>query len=97
MRACHKLVAKTAKEICAAVYEELARDNAFYNAWPNQRAFVRVHWAQFIEHARSTMTDMLTGNYPESMKDEIMDALTKDWSLRGLNAQASSAKPTLLH
>lgn len=79
----HKLIAQTAKEFAAAVYEDMAKDNAFYKAWPSQRNFVRAHWTQFVKPAREQLAKMLGGNYPQIMKDEIAEALIADRSLHG--------------
>lgn len=77
----HRLIAETAKEIAAAAYEDLVRDDMFYRAWPRQRHFVIKKWATFIPAARDSLIEILKGNHPQPMKDEIMEALLLDRSL----------------
>ena len=77
----HKLIAKTAKEMAACAYEEWAHDDLFYKLWPNQKLFVAKNWKDFVRIARASLAQMLSGNYPEIMKEEILDALIKDRSL----------------
>lgn len=77
----HKLLKKTAVEMAGAIYEEMARDNAFFAKWPNQRNYIRKNWQFYIKAARTTLAQMLGGNYPEMMKEEIFEALLQDRSL----------------
>lgn len=81
----HKEVRKIAKGIAAAAYEELARDDIFYRAYPNQNLFVEQNWLSFIPQARKTLLEMLGGDYPEVMKEEIFDIYQKDWTLQEAN------------
>lgn len=81
-QACHFLLAKTAKEIAGAQYEEWAHNNVFYKSWPNRRVFIRANWPDFIPTARDTLAKMLEGNLSQTLKDEIFEALMKDHSLR---------------
>lgn len=80
----HELVAKTAQEMAAAFYEELAHDNDFYKFYPKQEQFIKREWPRFIAIAKSTLAQML-GNpaIPEWEKEQIMDALVKHASLPG--------------
>lgn len=75
---CHWLIAKNAREFAAAFYEQNAIDNAFYKAHPEQKEFVSMHWGKFVESARTILAKMLAGNYPESMKEQIFEALELD-------------------
>ena len=70
-------------EICAAFYEDAAKDNAFYKVWPNQAHFVRKRWKDFVIPARNILISMLSGNYPQQMKDEIYEAILHDRELPG--------------
>lgn len=76
----HNLIAKTAKEMAAEWYESAAHDNAFYRAFPSRRNFVRAMWSAFAPQARAILASMLAGDYPQSMKDEIYEALQLDWT-----------------
>jgi len=49
----HELVAKTAKEMAAIFYDELAKDNDFYKFYPKQAMFIKREWHRFIDAARS--------------------------------------------
>lgn len=92
----HRLVAKTAQDMAAAVFEELMKRDKFYAAYAEshptvprkklQEHFIRKNFWRYLDQARHTLTDMLRGNYPESLKDEIADALVKDARVRGIRA-----------
>ena len=84
----HALVAKTARGIAATVYEDLARDDGFFKLHPNQRIFVRTKWKHFVEPAVKTLGSMLGGDYTETYKAEIYEALLKHWALQGKDVQA---------
>lgn len=83
---CHKLIAHTAKEIAGNLYEDMARDNNWYNGAKDvgidQREFISQVWPQLIEEARHTLTRLLTTPIAESLKEVISDALIKDNMLR---------------
>lgn len=84
---CHKSVKKIAREIAGAAYESLAKDNVFYKAYPNQRAFINQFWGSFVGQARKSLVTMLDGNYPAMMKEEIFDIYVKDRTIQQVNAQ----------
>lgn len=83
----HKLIAKTAKEIAAEVYEVLASNDRFYRTYPNVRRFVAKNWRHFIGDARKSLTVIMAAEspdgtpqhvvylYPQIMRDEIFEAL----------------------
>lgn len=77
----HQLVVKTAKDMAASLYEELAKDNTWYRMNPNQAVFVEMSHGSLIEQARGILAKMLEGDYPEQMKLEIADALILDKQL----------------
>lgn len=81
----HKEVRKIAKGIAGAAYEQLATDDIFYKAYPRQNEFIRTYWIAFIPQARQALLQMLGGEYPEAMKEEIFDIYQKDWSLQEAN------------
>lgn len=83
--AVHKLIYATSVEIAGAAYNELALDNAWYARHRSQVVWVRKHWKNFIVAARETLGGMLGGNYPESTKQEIYDALVLDSSLPNMS------------
>lgn len=75
----HKMIADTAKGCCGEAWETLAKQNRFYRLNPDRAKFVHRFWPNYIPIARTILTGML-GNpkYPQSMKDEIHDALLRD-------------------
>lgn len=75
---CHWLIAKAAKEMAGAQYEELARNDAWYRKHPDQKAFIGAYWGNYCEIARRTLAQMLGMNYPESVKEQIEEALILD-------------------
>ncbi len=75
---CHWLIAKTAREFAGEFYQRNASDNAFYRAHPSEREFIAAYWGKFTETAREIMAKMLAGSYPESMKEQIAEALMAD-------------------
>lgn len=91
-RHAHVLVAKTAKEMAGALFEEMMRDNALYKQWKAQcpeltpkklqQRFILQAQPLLLEQARATLAKMLTGPYPEALKDQIADALIQDRILR---------------
>ena len=78
----HSLLVDAAKEIAGEAYESIAHDNAFYAEWPNRRVFVRKNWQMFVDSARDQMLTILGGNYPDTMKQPIYEALTIDGSMK---------------
>ena len=94
----HPLIRKVAIEMAGSLYDDLMHDNERYAQWKAQcpeltpkRAeamFIERMWPQLIESARVTLARMLAMPYPESMKEEISDALIKDHSLRAPNQQS---------
>ena len=84
----HKIVAHVAAEMAQAVYEECAKNNAWYAKYRDRAAFVRGLAPELIGQARAVLTDMLTRFYvSEHEKDSIMDALAADQTVpRGKGA-----------
>ncbi len=82
-RHCHKMVREVAQGICAAFYEQAAHDNVFRRQFPSQRSYVYDKWGAFVDAARAQMAKMLAGNYPETMKNVIYEALQYDAAARG--------------
>lgn len=81
--ATHKLIRDTAIEMAEALYEECARrsDEWWANA-PDRKKWVRDTWPLLIEEARSTLAKMLSGPMPESLKEQIFEALSLDNAVR---------------
>lgn len=86
---CHKIVAAVAKEVTGNLYEVVMGDNKVFEEWKKQNPdatqkqlesrFVEKNWGRCIEFARATLATMLNSAVlPESVKDEIADALVKD-------------------
>jgi len=94
-RVCHVRIREVAREAAAELYESMMSQNVFYEAWKKQntdvvgnekelvRRFVDRNWVKCIDFARGTLAHMLTRpDVAESLKDEIMNVLTKDQVLR---------------
>ena len=82
---CHKEVRKIARGIAAAAYEDLARDDVFYKAYPDQKKFVERHWKNFIGAARKSLVQMLGENYPEHIKEHVFDVYVQDRTLQAVD------------
>ena len=90
---CHKALAKIAKELAAASYDELMSFNPIYESWkkryPGLRdnpkrlkaQFVMNKWGLYVTMARATLTAQLLQPIDENVKDEIMEILALDSSL----------------
>lgn len=79
----HKLVAKVATEMAAALYDAAcSRSNKFYKENPNAQIYVNATWHNFLDQARATLAEMLKGNHPEDLKETIRNALIQDNLLR---------------
>lgn len=102
---CHKLLRGTAIELAAAVYDELALRNDWYDAHkkryqdiadkPNalMLAWIDEHWPDFIEEARMVLVEMLSRNdVSELVKEEAHEALTKDQRFREGRRRAATRK-----
>lgn len=98
-RLAHVMIAKVAKGIAGAFYEEAARDDLFYRLWPNQRNFIRKNWQHFIPPAKQSLVKMLGDpKWPESVKEEIFEALALDLTLpTGSDTRVTPARRQLLH
>lgn len=90
-KAAHMMVAGVAQGIAGCAYEELARNNDFYAIYPDQTAFIRDYWKQFVSLARSQLTDMLTmDSVSVHEKDAIAEALMLDGALNPPLAHADA-------
>lgn len=91
----HKLIAKTAKEIAAEVYEVCASNDRFFSAYPSQGRFVRQQWQQFIGDARKALTAMLVTvpgterdpdgpkyRHSQHIRDEVFEALVTEGQMK---------------
>ena len=93
----HILVSKTAREICGAAYQEMAKDNAFFKMWPKEKEFVNKQWGNFIRPARTALTEILNnGKYSQEVRDEIYQALLLDRALPP-KGDTSIQAPTVLN
>lgn len=73
---CHKVIAEAAKGITGAAYEIMASNNDFYRQHPNQKAFIRKYWTQFVGHARAALAVMLTDpTVSDALKEPVYEAL----------------------
>lgn len=90
----HKMIADTAKGCAREHYDTLARNNRFYKAYPDVDRFVFEHWPKYIHTARQILIGMLASpKYPQSMKDEIYDAVLRDGAVNPKN-MATPEKPS---
>lgn len=97
----HFLIARVAREQCAELYETVMGINGVRAEWKRQnpganeaqllRRFVARNWAQCIPAARATLTLTLRGPLPEHLKEQVLDALIKDRSLRALEPSKAPA------
>lgn len=91
----HWRIAKTAKALAAAAYEELAKDNDFYKVNRSMRRYVERAWQDYIPFARSALVDILGKDYAyeialgvytrdgvEKMKAEVHETLVLDGGLK---------------
>lgn len=103
----HPRVLKVAKEMANELFEDYAKVNEYYrqfkaNGGSEKRAramFVFRVAPRLYEDARKALTLILTGDYPESVKEEVFDALCKDNVLRANRTVASDVAvvPRHLH
>ena len=78
-RGAHWRVAKVAKELVGAQYEELAKDDTFFKLHPDPKAFIAAHWPKYLGFARKALAYALqSAALNEREKIEIQDALIKD-------------------
>ena len=88
---CHMMVAKTAQEMAAVLYDEVMLNDEWYATWqakhPDasprglQEAFVKKNWSQMVEGARATLAKLLTSSLDDVIKDQIAEALILDKTL----------------
>lgn len=89
---CHKLIADTAKAMAHALFDEMMSKDAIWSEFKRQHPglsptqmedkFVRHLWPQLVEQARATLAAMLATPIAEPLKEDIMDALVRDQSLK---------------
>lgn len=97
----HVLVAKLAREAASELYEVVMGDNVVRAEWKRQNPgcsekvlltrFVAKNWGACIPFARATMARMLTQPLDEGLKEQIMEALVQDASLRPAEAKQAPA------
>lgn len=74
-----RTVSHVAQEMAQAIYEECAKDNAWYAMNKNRRHFVRELAPQLVQQARAILAEMLAQpGRDEADKERIMDALMRD-------------------
>lgn len=88
----HRLIAVTAIEMAHELYASIMTDNAWYTHWKNQhpgaspraleRLFVKRNVEGLVPQARATLAAMLGTNIDERQKEEIMECLVLDNTLR---------------
>ena len=81
--ACHVYVRKIAKEMAGAVYESCAKDDAFFAAYPSERAFITKAWPLYVGEARQSLVALLgSPSVHETLKEKIFDIVLKDKALQ---------------
>lgn len=85
-RMVHHLIADTAKKLAGTYYEYAASNgkhgNAFYEAFPDQDAFIKDQWPNFVYATKQVMTEQLCDPaVSEAQKRDIYHALVLDGSL----------------
>lgn len=89
----HKMLADVAKGCAGEQWEVLAKQNAFYRAWPKRRAFVNHNWPKYLPVARQILTGMLGDpKRSETEKATIYEVLLKDGAVNP-KTMAEPAKP----
>lgn len=91
----HKLIKKTAMEMAAAHYEQMAKHDLFYRRWPDQDDYIEIAWVVFLPEAKSSLANMLTlPSIPQHWKDEIHEALVKHHDLQVMQQRLDNAGAT---
>jgi hypothetical protein len=80
--AAHPLVAKTAREMAAELFEELCRRNEFYRLNVNRGKFLAKMAPKLLEEARTTLAQTLAQTSSDVLKEQIAEALILDNSLK---------------
>jgi len=97
-----KLVKKTAKELAGAFYDNMdvfqdarvERSTIFRAECPNQYAFIREYWPDFVVIARKVLAHMLTEPGRTDMeRNQIYDALLEE---RGAMTDEKLAAPSII-
>ena len=86
MTYCHKAVRAIAKEMAGAAYEEMAKNDGFYALHPNQNLFIAKNWKYFVGYARTSLVQILGGDYPEAVKADTFDIYLKDRALQDVQS-----------
>lgn len=75
-RNAHRMIAKLAEDMAYLSYEQSAKGNNFYKAFPNAKAYVREVAPTLIEEAYRTLCKVLgDDDIPEKQKNEIYEAI----------------------
>ncbi len=103
----HPRVLAVATEMANVLFEDYARDNDLYRQFKAnagseayaRKVFVARVTPRLFEEARQALARLLASDCPQSMKDEVFDALVKDNLMRANRTVAASAAvvPTYLH
>lgn len=88
---CHKQIAKTAKGLADANFDEMMSNDWVYREWKRQHpgasakalrnAYVAKFWGRFIPAARATLALMLREPIDPELKEEIIEVLALDQTL----------------
>ena len=102
----HKLIAETAREMAAELFEHAMVHNERFRAWREasdnlpteaiRRRYVEMAYPKLIEQARATLAALLAQPIDESLKKTIADALVLDNALQ-IGRQRRGAAMSPLH
>ena len=93
-RHCHFLIKETAQGICHELFDQLMKDDMLFGLWKKRNPgcttkqletkFVARMWGkpEALAGARATLATMLNHPIDEVLKNQILDALVKDNTLR---------------
>lgn len=98
----HHRIAKTAKALAAAAYEEMAKVNAFYQAHKSMRWYVQKNWQHYIPFARQALVQILSKDFAhevamgvytpkgvDDMKNEVYECLLIDGGFKAPRPQSA--------
>lgn len=93
----HKVIADVAKGHAAEAWEQLAKQNKFFQQNRSREAWVARYWPKYLVTARAALTGMLGDpKRPEDQKAIIYDVLLRDGAVNPKkmgNAPAAAQKP----
>ena len=75
----HQMVAHVQQEMAQSVYEELAKNDQFYQQWPDRAAFIKMCAPTLRDAARGVLSEQLARHdVSHAEKEQIYEALLLD-------------------